>query len=217
MFKFKYLFPPNNKAEPPSFWEKPWTLASICINIAIWCILDLIDPYGRHYRLSFRSWNRILDIILHDKLLLFHHSLLPFLPSCFFTSWKDLYQWCHSAMPHKWILFEAYYFLWNSCHTFLHLGWSLVPKMVFISQGGSIALFRSYHDSYILMKLSLPPPCLQPSELQVPLHVCLLEWIFYYNCHPLFFEPSIILCFLVGDCTWSFLQVKFSCMIRNIS
>ena len=51
----------------------------VSLDVAIYCILDLIDPHGRHYGLPFRSQNRILDIIPHDQLILFDHSLLPFL------------------------------------------------------------------------------------------------------------------------------------------
>ena len=32
--------------------------------VVIYCMLDLVDPYGRHYRLPFRSRYCILDIIL---------------------------------------------------------------------------------------------------------------------------------------------------------
>ena len=62
-------------------------------DAAIYCMLDL---YGRHYRLPFRSRHHILDIIPLDQLVLFDHSLLPFLPS-----WKDLHQWCRSTVSHN--------------------------------------------------------------------------------------------------------------------
>ena len=61
------------------------SLHSLCLlsclvshEVAIYCKLDLVDPYGRHYELPFRSRHRILDIILLE-LVYFDHSLLPFL------------------------------------------------------------------------------------------------------------------------------------------
>ena len=67
-------------------------------DVSIFYMLDIIDPYGRHYRLPFRSWHYILDIILLE-LVLFVHSLLPFLLSYFFIAGR-LYinyvaQQCH--------------------------------------------------------------------------------------------------------------------------
>ena len=47
-------------------------------SVAIYCKLYLVDPYGRHYGLPFRSRHHILDIILLE-LVLFDHSLLRFL------------------------------------------------------------------------------------------------------------------------------------------
>ena len=41
-------------------------------------MLDLVDPYERNYRLPFKSRHHMLDIILLE-LVLFDHSLLPFL------------------------------------------------------------------------------------------------------------------------------------------
>ena len=40
-------------------------------DVAIYCMLDLVDPYGRHYRLPFRSWYCILDIILLELVFTF--------------------------------------------------------------------------------------------------------------------------------------------------
>ena len=61
-------------------------------------MLDLVDPYGRHYRIPFRSRYHILDIILLE-LVLFNHSLLPFLLSYFFIAERlcinDVAQQCH--------------------------------------------------------------------------------------------------------------------------
>ena len=47
-------------------------------------MLDLVDLYVRQYRLPFRSRNRILYTIPLDQLVLFDHSLLPFLLGYFF-------------------------------------------------------------------------------------------------------------------------------------
>ena len=54
-------------------------------DAAIYCLLDLVDPYGRHYGLPFRSRHRILDIILLE-LVLFDHILLLFLLGYFFIA-----------------------------------------------------------------------------------------------------------------------------------
>ena len=106
-----------------SFRDKPRTLL---------CIFVLVDPYGRHYELHFRSRNHILDIILHDQLLLFDHS--------FFHSRKvsinDVTQLCYTTR----VCPRPLTLVWKSRHTFIHLELSLVPKVVFIFRGGSIAL-----------------------------------------------------------------------------
>ena len=64
----------------------------VSLDVAIYCILDLIDPHGRHYGLPFRSQNRILDIIPHDQ-------LVPFLLGYFFIAGRicinDVTQQCH--------------------------------------------------------------------------------------------------------------------------
>ena len=58
----------------------------VFLDAAICCMLDLIDPHGRHYELPFRYQNRILDIILLDQLVFFDHSLLPFILGYFFIA-----------------------------------------------------------------------------------------------------------------------------------
>ena len=55
-------------------------------DVSIYYMLDLVDPYGRHYKIPFRSRHRILDIIPLDQLVLFDHSLLPFLLGYFFIA-----------------------------------------------------------------------------------------------------------------------------------
>ena len=71
----------------------------VSLDVSICCILDLVDPHGRHYILSFRSWNRILDIIPHDQMILFDHILLPFILGYFFIDGRicinDVTQECH--------------------------------------------------------------------------------------------------------------------------
>ena len=73
----------------------------ICLvshDATIYCMLGLVDPYGRHYGLPFRSGNRILDIILLEPVL-FDYSLLPFLLGYFFIAKRpcinDVAQQCH--------------------------------------------------------------------------------------------------------------------------
>lgn len=57
----------------------------VFLDVAICSMFDLVDPLGRHYKLIFRSRDQIQDIILHDRLVLFDHSILPlFLLDSFF-------------------------------------------------------------------------------------------------------------------------------------
>ena len=62
-------------------------------DVAIYCMLYHVDPYGRHYVLPFRSPYRILDIILLELVLSF-----PFL-GYFFIAGRfcinDVAQQCH--------------------------------------------------------------------------------------------------------------------------
>ena len=62
-------------------------------------MLDLVYPYGRHYGIPFRYHNHMLDIILLDQLVLFDHSLLPFILGYFFIAGRlcinDVSQQCH--------------------------------------------------------------------------------------------------------------------------
>ena len=70
-------------------------------DVAIYCVLDLVDPYGRHYGLPFRSRHCILDIIPLDQLELFDHFPLPFLLGYFFIAGRiyinDVAQQCHTT------------------------------------------------------------------------------------------------------------------------
>ena len=58
----------------------------------------MLDLYGRHYILHFRSRHHILDIIILE-LVLFDHSLLPFLLGYFFIAGRlcinDVAQQCY--------------------------------------------------------------------------------------------------------------------------
>ena len=67
-------------------------------DVVIFCMLDLVDPYGRYYGLPFRSRYRILDIILLELV----HSFPFFLAA----SWKVLHQWCRSIVLHNWTVSE---------------------------------------------------------------------------------------------------------------
>ena len=128
----------------------------VFLDAAICCMLDLIDLHGIHYKIPFMSRNRIMYIVLHDQLVLFDHSLLPFfLLGCFFIAGRicinDVTQQCHIT---------------GVCSR-------------------PLTFSRSPTWSTILL-------CIL-NDLSCP------SWSS-----------------LVGDCKRSFLQVKFSCMIRNI-
>ena len=56
----------------------------IFLYTAICSMLDLVDLVGSYNRLPFWSWDNIPNIILHDRLILFDHSILPFFPFCCF-------------------------------------------------------------------------------------------------------------------------------------
>ena len=81
-------------------------------DVSIYCMLDLVDPYGRYYGLPFRSRCCILDIILIELVLSFP----------FFHNWKDLHQWCRSTVSHNYIVSETSLFLWKYRYLILHLG-----------------------------------------------------------------------------------------------
>ena len=73
-------------------------------DVSIYCMLYLVDPYGRHYRLPFKSRYCILDII-------FLNSCSPSLSSWLLLhSWKDLHQWCRSTVPHNCTMSDISYF-----------------------------------------------------------------------------------------------------------
>ena len=64
----------------PSFCEKPHAtnLSSYFYDATIYNMLDLVDPFGSHNTLPFWSRDHIPDIIIHDRLELLDHSILPF-------------------------------------------------------------------------------------------------------------------------------------------
>ena len=71
----------------------------VSLDVAICWMFDLVYPHGRQYKLPFKSRNCILDIVLCDQLVLFDHSLLPFLFGYFFIDGRiyinDVTQQCH--------------------------------------------------------------------------------------------------------------------------
>ena len=90
IMSFHILLPLSERIHEPCFAS---------LDVSICCILDLVYPHGRHYELPFRSWNRILDIIPFNQLVLFDHSLLPFLLGYFFIAGRlyinNVAQQCH--------------------------------------------------------------------------------------------------------------------------
>ena len=47
-------------------------------------VFGMVEKFGSYNRLPFWSWDNILNIILHDRLTLFDHSILPFFHFCCF-------------------------------------------------------------------------------------------------------------------------------------
>ena len=50
----------------------------------VFSMLDLVDPSRSYDRLPFWSWDNIPNIVLHDRLIFFDHSILPFFLLCHF-------------------------------------------------------------------------------------------------------------------------------------
>ena len=193
--------------------HEPWFVS---LDIAIYCILDLVDPHGRHYGIPFRSRNHILDIIPYDQLELFDHSLLPFLLGYLFIVGRiyinDVTQQC----PITRVYLRPLTFIGSLIILFFILNYLSYPRWSsYLKVDLPLSMAWSYHDSYIILNLFLLSWCIFPWELQVPLHFVGLNLLdessslFLWNKS----HPS----FLVGDYMWYFLQVKFSCMLRNIS
>ena len=62
------------------FGMLPYGIGMHCrvfLDASIYCMLDLLDPFGGHHKLPLRSWNNIPHIILHDRLILLHHDISP--------------------------------------------------------------------------------------------------------------------------------------------
>ena len=128
-------------------------------------MLNLVYPHGRHYRISFKSQNRILDIILHEQLVLFDHSLLPFLLSCFFIDERicinDVTQQSHITgvyLRHL-TLFRSPVILFFILDDLLCPRWSSSLKVNL-----PLSVIWSYHDSsetlyFIMVSLSLGASC----------------------------------------------------------
>ena len=49
------------------------------LDVAICCMLDLVDSFEGHHKLPLKSRNNIPHIILHDGLILLHHGISPYL------------------------------------------------------------------------------------------------------------------------------------------
>ena len=111
---------------------------------------------------------------------------------------NNVTQLCHTTR----VCASALTLVWKFCHTFVHLGISLMPKMVFISRGQSTALLRSF------FRHSVPDPgsC---RFMFIGVNIEFSSLFIQKKSHP----P-----FLVGGCMWHFLQFKCtSCMVRTIS
>ena len=139
-------------------------------DVVIYCMLVLVDPYGRHYRLPFRSRHRILDIILLE-LVFFDHSLLPFLLVYFFIAGRlcinDVAQQCHITR----VCLSPLSFFGSIVILFFILDYFSCPRW-------SSSFEVDLRSLYIILKLFLSPWCLWPGKRQVPL----------LNCRYLFFR-----------------------------
>ena len=90
-------------------------------DVSIYCMLDRVDPYGRHYKIPFRSWYYILDIILLELVFSFLSCWL------LLHRWKVLHQWCRSTVSHNCTVSKASWILWKYHHILLYLS-SLVLR-----------------------------------------------------------------------------------------
>ena len=96
-------------------------------DVAIYCMLDLVDPYGRYYELPFRSRCRILYIILF---------LLPFLLGDFFIVGR----FCSNDVAQQYHITA----LCLRCHIILHL--------VLFLELLSLVLWNKSHPSFLVGK-----------------------------------------------------------------
>ena len=111
---------------------------------------------------------------------------------------NDVTQLCHTSR----VCPRHLNLVWKSRHTSLHLELSLVSKMVFISQGGSTTLWSSFFRHGVS-----DPGSLRFMFIGVDLELSSL--VLRNKSHP---------SFLVGGCSWPFLQFKCtSFMVRTIS
>ena len=116
-------------------------------DVTIYCMLDILYPYGRHYGIP-------LDIILLE-LVLIDHSLLPFLLVYFFIGGRlcinDVAQQCHIT---------------RVC---------LRPLALFRSL--SILFFILDYSSFAILLIFFWSSFFRYESFLVHIHVCLLEWI----------------------------------------
>ena len=92
--------------------------------------------------------------------------------------------------------------VWKSHHTFLHFEIFLVPKVVFISQGGSTTLWISFFRHGVSDPGSF-------TFMFIGVNFELSSLVLRNTSHPFF---------LVGGCSGPFLQFKCTnCMVRTIS
>ena len=128
-------------------------------------MLDLVYPYGRHYGLHFRSRYHILDII-HLELVLFDHSIRPFLLGYFFIAGRlcinDVAQWCHitrvSLKPLSFfecivILFFILDYFLNYCHLFFRTSLILLCLYVIVhdlsyKSNALVVWLETFHKAY---------------------------------------------------------------------
>ena len=111
-------------------WEAScYKYCLVCHDVFIYYMLDLVDPYGRYYKIPFRSRYRILDIILLELV----HSFPFFLAIAGRFCINDVAQQCHiialclrpiSFFESIIILFFILYYFSNYRHLFF--GTSLI-------------------------------------------------------------------------------------------
>ena len=151
---------------------------------------------------------RWLQMSLHSLLLLFVRSLVlrifPFIPWC-----------CH-------LLHVGYCrSIWKTLQTFLQVSilhprhqssWKLYSPSL-----SSCLLLHSWNVLHQWCRTTMSHNCIV-YETSWSLIILFFILDYFLNCHSLVLRNKSHPSFLIGDCTWSFLQVKcISCMVRNIS
>ena len=134
-------------------------------NVSIYYMIDLVDPYGRHFGLPFRSWHRILVIIILELVLL-DHSLLPFVLVYFFIAGRlctnDVAQQCLRPLSFFGSIIIVFFILdYFSCPRWSS---SLVVDLPF-------SLYSSKTLSFAMVSLTR-----EDSGSSSKLSFCSLEW-----------------------------------------